>query len=85
MEVVSEGTEARRRDYEDKRFDYAKAGIPEYWIVDPEQQRITVLVLEGNAYRVHGEFAVGQIASGVLLQGLSIDVAEVMRMGDLKD
>lgn len=81
MEVVSEGVEAARRDYEDKRRDYARAGIPEYWIVDPEQQRITVLVLEENAYRVHGEFRSGDTASSILLPALTIDVTQVMQLG----
>ena len=81
MEVVSEGAEAAKRDYEDKRRDYARAGIPEYWIVDPEQQRITVLVLEEATYRMHGEFTAGQIASGVLLPSLEIEVSQVMQLG----
>ena len=33
MEVVS--GDDRRRDLETKRLEYARAGIPEYWIVDP--------------------------------------------------
>ena len=43
MEIVSDGTEARKRDYEDKRLDYAKARIAEYWIVDPRDQAVIVL------------------------------------------
>ncbi|MDB5289991.1 MAG: hypothetical protein JWL69_1232, partial [Phycisphaerales bacterium] len=39
MEVVSE--DGCRRDLEEKRRDYALAGIPEYWIVDPREQSIT--------------------------------------------
>ncbi|XZE53674.1 Uma2 family endonuclease [Planctomycetaceae bacterium SH139] len=81
MEVVSEGAEAAKRDYEDKRRDYARAGIPEYWIVDPEQQRITVLVLDKTTYRLHGEFTAGQTASGVLLPTLEIEVSRVMQLG----
>src|SRR6516162_46570 len=38
MEVVSEGPENRKRDLETKRNDYAAAGIPEYWIIDPEER-----------------------------------------------
>ena len=84
MEVVSEGAEAHRRDYEDKRRDYAQAGIPEYWIVDPEQAYITVLVLETDTYRVHGEYRPGQIASGVLLPKLAIDVSQVIQLAQPK-
>ncbi|MEX0824554.1 MAG: Uma2 family endonuclease [Pirellulaceae bacterium] len=78
VEIVSPGSDAQKRDYEDKRIDYARAGVAEYWIVDPQQQRITVLVLDGCVYREHGNFTAGQIASGNLLPGLSADVDAVM-------
>ena len=61
MEVVSEGRENRERDYRDKRRDYAEAGIAEYWIVDPEQRKVTVLSLDGKDYREHGVFAGGPV------------------------
>jgi len=78
IEIVSRGTEARQRDYHDKRRDYAKAGVSEYWIVDPEAKWITVLVLDGETYRDHGCFESGQTASGILLPGLAVDVDRVM-------
>jgi Uma2 family endonuclease len=78
IEIVSRGTEARQRDYHDKRRDYAKAGVSEYWIVDPETKRITVLVLDGETYRDHGCFESGQTASGMLLPDLAVDVDQVM-------
>jgi Uma2 family endonuclease len=77
-EIVSQGKVARQRDYRDKRRDYAKAGVSEYWIVDPEAKLITVLVLDGETYRDHGCFASGQIASGLLLADLRVDVDQVM-------
>jgi len=82
MEVVSEGTEARRRDYEDKRRDYARAGVSEYWIVDPDDRKIIVLVLQNGTYQTHGEFTIGDKASSLLIPGLQIDVAEIMKLGD---
>ena len=82
MEVVSEGPEARRRDYIDKRRDYARAGISEYWIVDPEEERITVLALDRDTYREHGVFRVGDHATSKLFEGLTIEVAEVMALAD---
>src|SRR5262249_41137269 len=42
-EVVNGDEEDRRRDLVTKRREYARAGIPEYWIVDPHEGRITVL------------------------------------------
>jgi Uma2 family endonuclease len=81
IEVVSEGTDSRKRDLVDKRRDYAKAGIAEYWIVDPETERITVLTLGGEQYQVHGDFAAGQQADSVLLPGFTADVAAVFAAG----
>ena len=78
VEIVSDGTEARKRDYEDKRIDYAKAGVAEYWIVDPKDQTVTVLVLSDNVYIDHGCFTLGQTATGKLLPGLSVDVQTLM-------
>lgn len=43
VEVVSPGKENADRDYRYKRSEYAARGIAEYWIVDPIQQRVTVL------------------------------------------
>ena len=81
MEVVSADDKSHKRDHKEKVFDYAELGIPEYWIVDPQSELITVLPLEGNQYRVHGEFADGQQASSVLLSGFSIDVAAAFAAG----
>jgi Uma2 family endonuclease len=81
MEVVSEGAENRDRDLNIKRQEYAAAGIPEYWIVDPQEQRITVLVLDGQTYRVHGEFGPGTQATSVLLPGFTVAVEAVFAAG----
>jgi Uma2 family endonuclease len=82
MEVVSEGEENRERDLETKRIEYAKAKIAEYWIVDPQERKIIVLVLDGDAYRVHGEFTPGQEATSVLLPGFTVDVSAVFAAGE---
>jgi Uma2 family endonuclease len=77
IEVISDDN--RERDLVTKRADYAEAQIPEYWIVDPQSERITVLRLQGNEYVVHGEFAPGQQATSVLLSGFSASVSEVFQ------
>jgi Uma2 family endonuclease len=43
IEIVS--PESVERDYEKKRAQYAKAGVPEYWIVDEVQETVTLLQL----------------------------------------
>lgn len=77
IEVVSEGEENRLRDIETKRREYARAGIPEYWIVDPENQRVTVLVLQEAAYREHGVFGLGDSVTSAILPGLTVAVADI--------
>jgi Uma2 family endonuclease len=82
VEIVSDDPESHERDYVTKRRDYAAAGIPEYWIVDPQKERITVLVLEGGAYAVLREFAPGEQAVSRLLPGFSADVSTVFRAAE---
>lgn len=81
VEIVSADDKSYRRDYHEKRADYAELRIPEYWIVDPQTERIAVLVLDDKQYRVHGEFAPGQQASSLLLEGFSVDVTAVFAAG----
>lgn len=75
VEVVS--ADDPERDTKVKRRDYAEAGIPEYWIVNPLDETITVLVLDGASYSEHGIFARGDQATSHLLSGFSIGVDEV--------
>jgi len=77
IEVVSEGAPNRQRDIETKPAEYARAGIPEYWIVDPELSRITVLVLDGDQYREHGVFTIEDTATSVLLAGFAVSVRDL--------
>ena len=76
IEIVSEKN--RRHDLVTKRDEYARAGIPEYWIVHPEEETITVLVLKPRrkSYTEHGTFAKGMRAASEILPGFSVDVTE---------
>lgn len=74
IEVV--GKHDRQRDLQVKRAEYAQAGIPEYWIVDPQHKTITVLTLVNKQYAEHGVFSIGDTASSVLLSGFSVSVAD---------
>jgi len=81
IEVVSDDAESHRRDYEKKRDDYAEGGVTEYWIVDPQEQRITVLKLAGNKYEVHGEFGPDATATSCLLPGFEVSTRAVFAAG----
>ncbi len=79
MEVVSR--DDPDRDWVKKRRDYAEAGIPEYWVVDPHKKIIVVFVLKGDEYAIHGEFSSAQRATSKLLPGLSVSVDEALAGG----
>jgi Uma2 family endonuclease len=75
VEVVS--PDDPERDTKLKRADYAEAAIPEYWIVNPLDETVTVLVLANATYVEHGVFRRGEQASSQLLGGFSISVSEM--------
>ena len=75
VEVVSPADPGR--DTRDKRLDYAEARIAEYWVVNPLDETVTVLVLQGSSYVEHGVFGRGQQTESVCLRGCSLDVASV--------
>lgn len=79
VEIVS--PDDPERDTKIKRTEYAEAGIPEYWIVNPEDETVTVLWLDGDHYSEHGVFRRGETASSVLLPGFMLDVSAVFAAG----
>ena len=74
-EVVSKDKPSR--DLVQKKREYAKAGIPEYWIVDPQQESVIVYRLQGKRYVRHGVFRRGQRATSALLPDFSVNVTDL--------
>lgn len=65
------------RDVIDKRHDYARAGIAEYWIIDPRDDSIQVFYLRDGAYSDGIRVISGQSAESKILSGFRTDVAEL--------
>ena len=80
VEVVSPDDPGR--DFAQKRGDYAEAAIPEYWIVEPGSETITVLTLGGGAYVERGVFEREAHASSQILDGFSVAVDAVLQAGE---
>jgi Uma2 family endonuclease len=75
VEVLSDP----HRDRELKRQRYANARIPEYWIIDPDTDRVEIYRLSGGSYpdpEVAGPPAT--VSPGVL-PGLRIELAALLR------
>ena len=54
VEILSPGTAGY--DRREKQDAYARAGVGEYWIVDPGAQTVELLTLDQGGYRSHGVF-----------------------------
>ena len=80
VEVVSPDDPGRV--FVQKRGDYAEAGIPEYWIVEPGTETITVLALAGGTYVERGVFDRNAHASSAILDGFGVAVDDVLRAGE---
>lgn len=77
VEVLSPGATNEVRDRVTKRREYAEAQVPEYWIVDPEAQRITVLALAADGYEERATLSRGEVLRAATLPGLTVDVGEI--------
>ena len=80
IEVVSPDDPSR--DFVQKRADYAEAAIPEYWIVEPAAETITVLTLAGGTYMEGGVFEREAHASSKILDGFVVAVDAVLQAGE---
>lgn len=76
VEVVS--PDDPRRDLVTKRFEYAAAGIAEYWIVNPADGTITVLHLDGERYAEHGRYGRGEAARSAQYPDLIVAVDDAL-------
>jgi Uma2 family endonuclease len=78
IEVASPGN--TNRDTVDKRIEYALAKVPEYWIINPVDGYVLVLVLdESKAYTEIGEFRGDELISSALFPNLKIAAATLLK------
>lgn len=80
VEVVS--PESVSRDYRFKRSEYAALEIPEYWIVDPMELKITVLLWEDGLYE-ETVFTGNQNIVSRTFPELSLTVEQVLVAGNV--
>lgn len=77
VEIVSGNTRDRRRDFVDKRQEYADAGVVEYWIIDRFRRTLTIFC--GNDVRVVKET---ETYSSPLLPGFELPLARLLARAD---
>ena len=67
----------RNRDLVRKRQIYAEAGVREYWILDPVNDTVLPLELQGNEYAERPTLTAAGILTTPLLPSLSIPLADI--------
>jgi Uma2 family endonuclease len=81
VEIVSPGELQRDRDYIAKRSQYQDRGIPEYWIVDPQEETVLVLELTNTAYTEVNTFRGDEVVRSPQFSTLTITTAQIISAG----
>ncbi|HZU78176.1 MAG TPA: Uma2 family endonuclease [Dehalococcoidia bacterium] len=74
IEVSSPSTATHDRSR--KLSAYARAGVPEYWIADPNARTVELLFLEGSEYVSAGVFSGAAVLPSRIVPGLGVPVEE---------
>lgn len=75
VEILSPATAQRDRTY--KRRLYARHGVREYWLVDPDAKTIEVLSLGERGFESVRLYHANETLSSPLLPGLKIELKEI--------
>jgi Uma2 family endonuclease len=75
IEVLSHST--RRHDRLVKLDLYQRAGVPEYWIVDPDSKSVQVLTLKNGLLLPHEDYGREDIAKVNALDGCFVELCKV--------
>ena len=80
--VVEALSTDRRRDLALKRGWYAAAGIPEYWILDPVNDTLTILELSGNEYTERAVLGSNDVLTTPVLPGFELPLERLFANPD---
>ena len=77
IEILSPSTAERDRTH--KRTLYARHGVREYWIVDPDERTVKIMTLKEKGLEVVGLYQGEARVESPLLPGLVIDLNRIFR------
>ena len=75
IEILSPSTSGLDRTL--KRRLYAKHGVREYWLVDPDAKTVAILLMGQDAFDVVGTYGEGQIVTSPTLKGFTFNLDEI--------
>ena len=79
VEILSPSTAERDRTL--KLDLYARHGVKEYWLVDPNTKTVMVLLLSEHRFEAVGTYGEGQTLDSPTLAGFSLNLAGQFRRG----
>jgi Uma2 family endonuclease len=80
IEVLSPGSQNRRRDLSAKRGLYAKYGASEYWVVDSENECVLIFRLREQAFEEVETLKLDDELSSPLLPGFQLKVSAIFKL-----
>ena len=75
VEILSPSSS--RRDWGTRRELYARHGVREYWIIDPTNRIVSVLMLREGVLEVEQTLAEDNTAHSSVLEGFDANLAEI--------
>ncbi len=75
IEILSPSS--TRTDYLTKSKLYERFGVPEYWIVDPDSETVSVQTLEDDRYVLTGDYVRGDTLHSTVLDGFEFELAKI--------
>jgi Uma2 family endonuclease len=79
VEVLSPATASR--DWRVKLDLYANHGVSEYWVVDPDGQRVWVMARSEGMLNEMGNYGIGEALASPTLEGFTANLDEVFQAG----
>ena len=77
VEIRSPST--ANRDWTDKRELYAQHGVKEYWLVDPDDGIVWVLLLVDGSFTIFGVYGAADTLTSPTLEGFALDLGPVFQ------
>ena len=80
IEILSPGTQNRKRDLSAKRKLYAKYAISEYWIIDSEHQSVLIFRLRDQSFEEVATLTGDEELSSPMLPGFRLKVGDIFKL-----
>ncbi len=77
VEILSPSSSTR--DWRNKRELYASHGVREYWIVDPTNRIVSILLLQDGVLEIEQTHTEDETATSTVLEGFTVSLASIFQ------